>query len=72
MLFTNPTMITHVNKIVDQPLMSSIAIRGYKNTNAKNSGRGYWEPFVITVGIPNHINGHSVKPNKIDFKYLDF
>ncbi len=41
MLFTNPMMITHVNKIVDQPLMSSIATGGYKNTNAKNSGRGY-------------------------------
>jgi hypothetical protein len=29
-VFTNPIMTTHVNKIVDQLLMSSIAIRGRK------------------------------------------
>jgi hypothetical protein len=30
MVFTNPIMTTHVNKTVDQLLMSSIAIRGRK------------------------------------------
>jgi len=72
MLFSNPMMITHVNIIVNQPLLSSLTDVGYKNTNIKNSKRGYRKPFVIIIGMPNHINGHSVRPNKVPLKYLDF
>jgi len=43
MVFTNPIMITHVHKTTYRPLMSSIAIRGYKSTKG-----GHQEPFVIT------------------------
>ncbi len=72
MLFSNPMMITHVNITVNQPLMSSLTDVGYKSTNVKNSKGGYRKPFVITIGMPNHINGHSVRPNKVPLKYLDF
>jgi hypothetical protein len=34
MVFTNQIMTTHVNRIANQPLMSSMAIGGYKNANA--------------------------------------
>jgi hypothetical protein len=30
------------------------------------------KPSIITQGIPNHINGHSIKPNKVALKYPDF
>jgi hypothetical protein len=36
MVFTNPIMTTHVNKTTYRPLMSSMAIGGYKNANATN------------------------------------
>jgi hypothetical protein len=41
MVFTNPIMTTHVNKIVDRTPMSSMAIRGYKSADATNPIRGY-------------------------------
>jgi hypothetical protein len=52
--------------------MNLIAIKRYRNTNVEDLKWGYWGPFVITLGIPNHRNGHFVKSNKVAFKYLDF
>jgi hypothetical protein len=49
MVFTNLIMITHVNTITDQPLMSSIILGGYKSTNVKNPKGGYQKPYVITT-----------------------
>jgi len=65
-------MTIHMNKTVDQPLMNSMAIGGYKNTNVENPRGGYHKPFVVTVKIPDHRNGHFVRPNRVAFKYLDF
>jgi len=72
MTFINQIMITHVHKIKDKPLMNSIAVKGYKNIGAKNSKGGHYEPSFITHGIPNHRNGHFVRPNKVALKYHDF
>jgi hypothetical protein len=52
--------------------MSLIVVGGYKNTDVKNPRGGYQEQFVIPVGTPNHKNGHSVRPNMVVLKYLDF
>jgi hypothetical protein len=41
MVFTNPIMIIHVNKTTYQPLMSSIAVKGYRSANAMNRKIGY-------------------------------
>ncbi len=41
MVFTNSIMITHVNRTVDQPPMSSMAIGGYRNVDSRNPKRGY-------------------------------
>jgi hypothetical protein len=68
--FTNPIMTTHVNSTVDQPPMTSMAIRGYKNANAMNPRRGYQEPSIITAPILDHRDGHHVKPNKVAFNIL--
>jgi hypothetical protein len=72
MVFTNPIMTIHVNKTVDQPLMSSMAIGGYRSTNVENPRGGYRKPSVVTVKIHDHRNGHFVRPNRVVFKYLDF
>jgi hypothetical protein len=40
MVFINPIMTTHVNRTTNRPPMSSMVIRKYKSTNAKNP-RGY-------------------------------
>jgi hypothetical protein len=61
-----------VNKTTYQPLMSSIAVKGYRSANVMNRKIGYWEPFVVTTLIPNQKNGHYVRPNKVAFKYHDF
>jgi hypothetical protein len=52
--------------------MNSKTVGRYKNTNAKNPKGGYQESFVITHDILDHINGHSIRPNRVAFKYLDF
>jgi hypothetical protein len=52
--------------------MSSKIVGGYRKTNVKNSKQGYQEPSVITRDIPDHINGHSIRPNRVALKYLDF
>jgi hypothetical protein len=72
MVFTTPIMTTHVNKTKDQPLMNLIDVGMYISTYVEILKRSYWEPFVITQGIPNHKNGHSIRPNKAVLKYLDF
>ncbi len=72
MVFTNPIMTTHVNRIVDRPLMSLMVAKRYKNVNATNPKGGYQKPFVVTIPILVHGDGHYVKPNKVAFKYLDF
>jgi hypothetical protein len=40
-IFTNLISTTHVNKITDRPLVSSMVIGGYKNANIVNLRRGY-------------------------------
>jgi len=72
MVFTNSIMITHVNKITNQPSMSLMATKGYKNANAMNSKGGYREPFTIIVTFFDHRNGHYVRPNKVAFNYRNF
>jgi hypothetical protein len=72
MVFTNQIMTTHVHKTTNRPWINSIAIRGYKNINAKDPKGGHQEPSVIIQGIPDHINSHFVRPNKVAFKYFDF
>ncbi len=41
MVFTNPITITHVNKTIDRPLVSSMAAGGYKSADVMNLKRGY-------------------------------
>ncbi len=72
MVFTNPIMNTHVNRIVDRPLMSSMAIGGYKTSNATNPREGYRKPCAVIALILDHIDGHYVRPNMVARKYLDF
>jgi len=65
-------MIIHVNMTIDQPLMSSMDVGRYKSRYDPNPIGGYREPYVISAQIPNHRDGHSVRPNKVALKYLDF
>jgi hypothetical protein len=52
--------------------MSSMATERNKSVDATNLKRGYREPSIVTIQIPNHKDGHYVRPNKVVFKYLDF
>jgi hypothetical protein len=52
--------------------MSSMAAGRYRSANATNLKTRYREPSVVTTPIPNHKDGHYVRPNRIAFKYLDF
>jgi hypothetical protein len=36
-----------------------------------NPRGGYLKPSTITAPIPNHRDGHYIKPNKVAFKYRD-
>ncbi len=71
-VFTNLIITTHVNKTTNRPLMNSMATRRYKNADATNPRKGYQEPSVITTQILDHRDGHSVRPNRVALKYLDF
>ncbi len=51
-MFTNSIMTTCVNRFVHQPLMNSIDVGGYKNTDAENPRGGYQKPYVIIAKIP--------------------
>jgi hypothetical protein len=72
MVFTNPIMTTHVNRIIDQPQMSSTAIGRYKSVDVTNLRGGYQEPYVIIAPILDNRNGHYVRPNRVALKYRDF
>ncbi len=72
MVFTNLILIIHVYRITNQPLMSSMDVGGYKSANAMNPKRGYQKPSIIITPIPDHKNGHYVRPNKVALKYHDF
>ncbi len=60
MVFTNLIMISHVNRIANQPLMSSMVTGRYKSANAMNPKRGYRKPYVVTISILDHKDGHYV------------
>jgi hypothetical protein len=51
--------------------MNSMVARRYKITNAKNPKGRYWKPSIVITKIPNHKNGHFVRPNKVAFRYFD-
>jgi hypothetical protein len=72
MVFTIPTMTTHVNRTTNQPLMNSMDVGKYRNVNAMNPRGGYQEPFVVTTPIFYHRYGHYIRPNKVALKYHDF
>jgi len=72
MVFTNLIMSTHVNRIIDQPWMNSMAIKRYKSVDVANLRGGYRESYVATTQTPNHRDGHFVKPNRVALKYPNF
>ncbi len=72
MVFTNLIMTTHVNKTTYRPLMNSMAIGGYRNIDVVNPRGGYRKSSIIIAQIPNHKDGHYVRPNKVSFKYHNF
>jgi hypothetical protein len=41
MVFTNPIMFTHVNRIINGPSMNSMVAGRYKNVDVVNPIRGY-------------------------------
>jgi len=64
--------MTHVNKTINRPPMSSMAARGYERINATNPIGGYQIPFVVTTQILDHKDGHFIRPNRVAIKYLGF
>jgi hypothetical protein len=52
--------------------MKSMATGRYRSANATNSGGGYREPSTIITPIPNHKDGHYVRPNRVALKYPNF
>jgi hypothetical protein len=52
--------------------MSSMVIGKYRSIDVTNPRGGYWEPYVVTVQILDHKDGHSIKPNRVALKYHDF
>jgi hypothetical protein len=72
MVFNNPIMTTHVNRTIERPPMSSMAIGGYRSANVMNPRGGNRKPSIVTIPILDHKDGHYVKPNKVAFKYPDF
>jgi hypothetical protein len=72
MVVTNLVITTHVNRIANQPLMSSMVVGGYRSANVVHPIGGYQELITITTPIFDHIDGHYVRPNMVAFKYFDF
>ncbi len=72
MVFTNSIMTTHVNKTIDRPLMSSMAIRRYRSAHVVNLRGGYREPSIVIAQILDHNDGQYVRSNKVAFKYPNF
>jgi hypothetical protein len=52
--------------------MSPMVVGRYRSVDATNPRGGYWEPFVVIAQIPNHKDGHFVRPNKVAFKSPHF
>jgi len=48
----------HGNKIVDRPLMNSMAIGGCKNANDVHSKGKYRKPIIIIIPILAHRDGN--------------
>ncbi len=71
MVFTNLIMTTHVNRTTNQPLMNLMSIGRYKSAYAMIPRGGYQEP-IITTPIPDHRDGHYVRPNMVALKYPNF
>jgi hypothetical protein len=72
MVFTNSIMITHVNWVVDWPLMNWMVTGGYRSVHVVHPRGGYWESIDINLPILDYKNGHYVKPTRVALKYLDF
>jgi hypothetical protein len=71
MVLTNPITTIHVNKIVDRPPVSSMAIGGYKSADVMNPRGGYQEPSAVIAQMSDHKSGHYVKLNRVALKYFD-
>jgi hypothetical protein len=52
--------------------MSSMVVGGYRNANVANLRKGYQEQSIVITKIPNHKDGHYVRPNKVVLNYPDF
>jgi hypothetical protein len=52
--------------------MNSMVAGGYRSKDVANPKGGYREPYVVSAQIPNHRDGHSVRPNKVALDYPDF
>jgi len=50
--------------------MSSMVVRSYRSADATNLRGGYQKPSIVTTQIPNHKDGHYVRPNKVALKHL--
>ncbi len=64
-------MTIRVTKIINQPLMNSIIVEKHININAENLKGGYHKPSIVIAKMPDHKNGHFVRPNRVALKYLD-
>jgi hypothetical protein len=72
MVFSNLIMTTHVSRTIDRPLMNLMTTRGYRSVDVVNPKGGYQKPSTVIAPIPDHKDGHYVRPNRVAFKYLDF
>jgi hypothetical protein len=52
--------------------MNLMVVGGYICVDATNLRGGYQKSFIVIAQIPNHRNGHYVRPNKVVFKYPNF
>jgi len=51
--------------------MSSIVARRYISIDVGNLRGRYRKLSIVTAWIPDHRNGHYVKPNRVVFKYFN-
>jgi hypothetical protein len=49
-----------------------MAIGRYKSVDVVNPKGGYQEPSVVAAQIPNHKDGHYLRPNMVVLKYFNF
>jgi hypothetical protein len=52
--------------------MSSMVVGGNKSTYVRYLGGECQKPFVLTSWITINRNGHSIRPNRVALKDLDF